>query len=293
MTSERLAGQTIRLTADDASLTIDPTGGGRIVSARILGRELLVTSGLRPIDSGCFPMVPFAGRLRDATLRHAGREWRLPATEAPHAIHGTVATRPWRVDDDRTLSIDLGPDWPFHGRVTQRFDLQPGRLRVELELQADEPMPAMLGWHPWFRWYLDGSGADSSGRAELELAPSAMYERDADGIALDRLVPPPPGPWDDCFTGLARPPVVRWPGSLELRIESSCPDWVVFTESARGLCVEPQTGPPDAPNTRPQLVEPGSPLRADMCWSWQAESSAGQDNKRRLAGTQVDLPVRS
>jgi aldose 1-epimerase len=272
VTSERLAEQTIRLTADDASLTIDPAGG-RIVSARILGRDILVSSGPRPIDWGCFPMVPFAGRLRDATLRHGGREWHLPATAAPHAIHGTVATRRWRVDDERTLSIDLGPDWPFRGRVIQRFELQPGRLRVELELQADEPMPGMLGWHPWFRWHLDGAGADASGRAELDVIPGAMFERDAAGIALNRLVPPPPGPWDDCFTRLACPPVVRWPGILELRIESSCPDWVLFTESPRGLCVEPQTGPPDAPNTQPELVEPGSPLRADMCWSWQARSS--------------------
>jgi hypothetical protein len=36
VTSEQLAGQTIRLTADDASLTINPTDGGRIVSARIV-----------------------------------------------------------------------------------------------------------------------------------------------------------------------------------------------------------------------------------------------------------------
>ena len=37
------------------------------------------------------------------------------------------------------------------GAVTQRFELEPDRLRVTLELTADEPMPASMGWHPWFR----------------------------------------------------------------------------------------------------------------------------------------------
>ena len=43
-----------------------------------------------------------------------------------------------------------------------------------------------------------------------------MYRRDAAGIATGELVPPSPGPWDDCFTDLRRPPVLRWPGFLEL-----------------------------------------------------------------------------
>ena len=258
----------LRLATDDASVTIDPASGGRIASARILGHEVLLTEGPGPIEWGCFPMVPFAGRLRDGTLRFDGRSWHLPANLPPHAIHGTTLDRPWRVDDERTLSVDLGPDWPFAGRVVQRFDLQPGRLGVELELLADEPMPATIGWHPWFRWHLD-AGSSAADGARLELAASGMYERDAAGIATTRLVPPPPGPWDDCFTGLIRPPVVRWPGRLELQIDSSCPDWVVFTESPRGLCVEPQTGPPDGPNVRPTLVRPGLPLRAEMTWTWR------------------------
>ena len=98
-----------------------------------------------------------------------------------------------------------------------------------------------------------------------------MYLRDAAGITTtERVSPPPPGPWDDCFTDLRRPPVLRWPGFLELTIESDCPAWVVYTEPEDALCVEPQTAPPDALNTGPTVVEPGRPLIAEMTWRWRS-----------------------
>ena len=90
-----------------------------------------------------------------------------------------------------------------------------------------------------------------------------MYVRDAVGITtLDR-VAPGPGPWDDCFTDLRRPPVLRWPGLLELTIDSDCRDWVVYTVPTEALCVEPQTAPPDALNLEPAIVEPGRPVDRD------------------------------
>ena len=97
-----------------------------------------------------------------------------------------------------------------------------------------------------------------------------MYLRDADGITTARVVGPTPGPWDDCFTDLRQPPVLRWPGFLELTIESDCPDWVVFTVPDDALCVEPQTAPPDALNGSPQVVVPGEPLVAEMTWRWRS-----------------------
>jgi aldose 1-epimerase len=64
--------------------------------------------------------------------------------------------------------------------------------------------------------------------------------------------------------------VLRWPGFLELTIESDCPAWVVFTEPDHALCVEPQTAPPDALNGTPAVVEPGRPLVAEMAWTWRS-----------------------
>jgi galactose mutarotase-like enzyme len=115
----------------------------------------------------------------------------------------------------------------------------------------------------------DESGL-AGGGVELDLAAATMYRRDADGIATTDRVAPTPGPWDDCFTDLRRPPVLRWPGFLELSIASSCPDWVVYTVPAGALCVEPQTAPPDALNRGAAIVEAGRPLIAEMAWTWRS-----------------------
>lgn len=268
---EAPAAERLRLCAPGVEVEVDPRAGGRMASFRVDGRELLVTEGIGPMATGSFPMAPYAGRIRDARFAFRGQSYDLPATMPPHAIHGTVYYRPWRRVDDRTIEIALGPEWPFDGHAVQHFELEAGRLVSRLEVRAGEPMPASLGWHPWFRRRLPPvEGQADPGPLELEFDAGAMYRRDADGIATAELVAPSPGPWDDCFTDLRRSPVLRWPGFLELTIESDCPAWVVFSEPDHALCVEPQTAPPDALNGAPAVVEPGRPLAAEMTWTWRS-----------------------
>jgi aldose 1-epimerase len=255
----------LRLSAPGVEVVVDLVAGGRVASLVIDGRELLRTTRDGPRDWGSFPMAPYAGRIRDAEITFGGEVLRLAATLPPHAIHGTVLDRRWQALDGTTIAIELGPDWPFVGGVVQRFELTADSLTCRMELHADEPMPASIGWHPWFVRRIPGV----PGELELDFEPGAMYLRDAAGIATPELVPPSPGPWDDTFTDLRRPPVLRWPGFLELTIESDCPDWVIYTEPPDALCVEPQTAPPDALNTDPTVVQPGKPLTAEMTWTWR------------------------
>jgi galactose mutarotase-like enzyme len=257
--------ETLELTATGVRAVVDLVAGGRLASLVVDGHELLRTEGDGPITWGSFPMVPFAGRVRDATLTFAGATYALRPNLPPHAIHGTVHERRWRLVGDDTIATDLGPDWPFNGWAIQRFELGPDHLTFRLEVHGDEPMPASIGWHPYF--LRRPAGVD--GELELAFEAGAMYVRDAAGIATDRRVDPPPGPWDDCFTDLRRPPVLRWPGFLELTIESDCPDWVIYTAPEDALCVEPQTAPPDAVNTDPTIVRPDRPLIAEMTWRWR------------------------
>ena len=88
------------------------------------------------------------------------------------------------------------------------------------ELHADEPMPAAIGWHPWFRRHLVGPDG-RRGPVAIEVAPAMMYEHGTDGLPTGRLVAPKPPPWDDCFVELAGPVRLRWPGAdgsgIELR----------------------------------------------------------------------------
>jgi aldose 1-epimerase len=261
------------LESGDARLEISPAAGGRMASFVVGGSELLARTGSGPFYWGCYPMVPFAGRIRDGTFDFDGRRVTLPRNMPPHAIHGTVLDRPWTVVDAGTLSIDLGPAWPFAGRVTQRFDLEDDELRVSLTLEADEPMPGAVGWHPWFPRRLTGSTArpaSASEPAALAFDAARMLVRDPDGIPTGELVEPTPRPWDDCFTGLRSAPTLTWPGVLSLELTSSCDYWVVYDEPAETICVEPQSSPPDFVHLDPVVVTPGRPLPETMTWRWQA-----------------------
>ena len=99
-----------------------------------------------------------------------------------------------------------------------------------------------------------------------------MYERDAEGIPSGRLVAPPAPPYDDCFCQVVRGPELLWPGAISLRLESSADHWVVYDEPAHAICVEPQTGPPDALNIAPALVRPDAPLQLTLSMRWRSDA---------------------
>jgi aldose 1-epimerase len=269
--TEADGGPTLVLEAGDARLVVSAATGGRMRSFRVDGRELLVTDGRDAIHWGCFPMAPFAGRVRDGRFSFGGRDYRLPLTLPPHAIHGVAIDGAWQVDDEASMSTTLGSGWPFGGRVVQRFELEPNRLTATLELHAAEPMPGAVGWHPWFRRRIDGSDD-----VRISLDAEAMLRREADGIAGRERIAPTPGPWDDTFTGLRRPPVIEWPGTLVLEVSSTCPFWVVFDEEPQGICVEPQTEPPNELHHDPHVILPGQPLVATMTWRWWRPAETGR-----------------
>jgi aldose 1-epimerase len=259
----------LTLRAGDATLTIDPVRGGRFSSLAIDGHELLVTEGYGPIEWGCYPMAPFAGRIRDGRFTFRGRTHQLETNLPPNAIHGTVFLRPWEVTtsaaDRVELVTELGPGWPFHGRVTESIALRADGLDASLALEADEPLPAWLGWHPWFKREVGGAVA------ELDFNAERMYARGQDGLPTGELVEPMPGPWDDAFVGVRTPIRLRWPGVLSLGLTATADVWVVYDERPYAICLEPQTAPPDAislPKADVPVAEPSRPLSISMSWRW-------------------------
>ncbi len=266
------------LRADGVEAVVDPAHGGRLASLRIDGREILVTDGPGSMAWGLYPMVPWAGRLRDGALRWRGATHRLPTTLAPpHAIHGTLIETGWRVlgasEGVVELVAPLARPWPFGGRAVHRLSLADGHLEATLRVEADEDeFPAIVGWHPWFpRALRDRDGSPAGGPARIDLPAGGMLVRGADGLPSGDVARPiPPGPWDDCFVELAHAPSVRWDGALEVAIESDAAFWVCYTEPAHAVCIEPQTGPPNGLNTGEHaVVKPGSPFEATMVLRWR------------------------
>lgn len=247
------------------SVDIAPAAGGRIAQIRRDGVEVLVGphDGIPAMIAwGSYPMVPWAGRLRRGRFDFEGRSYRLPANLGEHAIHGVGFGMPWQVDahsgSHAELSLALPEDerWPFGGTCRQRIEAGGDWLQMTLSLTAGgRAMPATIGWHPWFRK-----------PERIEFSPEMAYPRDGEGIAMYPLVPPPPGPWDDCF--INHDPVLLRVAGQTVRLTSDCSHWVVYDETDHATCIEPQTGPPDGPNLAPEPLSPGASLETWFLLEW-------------------------
>ncbi|MGH1492604.1 MAG: aldose 1-epimerase [Acidimicrobiales bacterium] len=257
----------LKISSDGAKATIE-TQGGRLGSLEIGGNEVLVTDGPKPTRWGSFPMVPWCGRLPDGRLQHAHNTYEFPLTGPGTANHGLVHTKPWTVvqhtDSVVKIVTELESPWVFGGTVSQRFELDQNALLVEVQIEAGEwAMPVMAGWHPWFRRQLE-----IGGQAELRVEPGQQYELDDAMVPTGTLIDISPQPWDDCFIGLASPPVISWPGAFDLTVSSSFDHWVIFTEPEHAICVEPQSGPPNEVNRAPKIIEPGQRFFGWMGMTW-------------------------
>jgi len=123
---------------------------------------------------------------------------------------------------------------------------------------SDREFPAQVGWHPWFL-----------PPECLDVAFGTMYVRNDDGLTSTTTRTPPDPPWDDCFTDASADPVIVVNG-VTVRLSSSCKYWVVYTQDPRGVCVEPQSGIPNAFNslreTGLDVVGPARVLQHSFTW---------------------------
>ena len=279
----------IELRAGPSSATIDPDRGGRLAALAVNDRQLIV----RPPDDrdstilwGSFLMAPWCGRIADAVLEWRGRRHTLPATLEPHAIHGTVWGQGWAVESatgtQAVLTARLEPGgWPFAGNVRQRYALADGELVTSAEILAEEPMPAALGWHPWF--VRDANDARLTVQSAHTLETEAM-------IPTGRLVPVDGTTdlrhgtaigarlLDHCYTEVRSPALVEWPDlRLEIAFDEPLATVVVHSRET-SFCVEPQTAWPNPialeaagiTGTGLAALEAGDRLAASMTWSWRA-----------------------
>jgi aldose 1-epimerase len=251
---------------------VHPDEGARIGQITVGTQPLLVEvpplGGRHAMAWGCFPMVPWAGRVRSGWFVFDGVERQLainhldgPDPGEAHAIHGLGFDRPWDVtaDSEGSCTCSISLDWEFGGTATHTVALFEDRIVMTLTVESTgTAFPAEIGWHPWF-----------PEPERLSFTPAAMYESDRFGLPTGALVEPTPGPWDDCFVN-TEPVGLHYARrhAPTLTITSGCDHVVVFDEPADATCVEPQSGPPDAFNLDPHLVRPGHPLTRTMSISW-------------------------
>lgn len=283
-----------RLEVGDALATVDPARGGRLLSLRLAGRELLV--GPRDatdasIRWGCFLMAPWVGRLAGGRLHWEGRSFQLRRTHGRHAIHGLVASVPWTVERSGPASVELSVSldrdgWPFGGSVRQRFRLEPGRLVLEAEIQAEAAMPAALGWHPWLV-PRDEAAVRVDGDSVLEttsmiptgrlLAATGRLDLRGGAVLGRRRL-------DHAYVDVRPPIEIAWPDlTLRMRTEPWLSTVVVHTPRL-GICVEPQSAWPNL-GVGTNRLEAGDVLRGTLALEWAGPRSETWSGDQPRVGT--------
>ena len=143
-------------------LQLFPNVGGAVAGFTVDGRDILrpMTQGaIDVLDAASFPLVPFCNRIPHGRFAFEARAVVLKPNLGghPHPLHGQGWREAWTVDSAKgaqaLLSYDHAPsDWPWAYRAEQRFILGERGLRMELSVTntGDAPMPAGLGFHPYF-----------------------------------------------------------------------------------------------------------------------------------------------
>lgn len=117
------------------------------------------SSSQNVLDAACFPLVPYANRIRGGAFTFRGRNVRLAPNMPgdPSPLHGQGWFNSWTVDEAHgfraILSFDHSAgEWPWHYAARQEFELDESGLSVGLVCRntSSEPMPCGLGQHPYF-----------------------------------------------------------------------------------------------------------------------------------------------
>jgi aldose 1-epimerase len=135
--------------------------GGAILRLDFEGMPLLrpASDDAAPIDSACYPLVPFGNRIRGNRFAFDGRDYALkPNTDwDPHYLHGEGWRSEWTVADAGATRLVLehrhdGAVLPYAYVARQSFALRDGGLDLSLAVtnEGTAPLPFGIGWHPYF-----------------------------------------------------------------------------------------------------------------------------------------------
>lgn len=268
---------TIALRSGDWEAGLRPEIGGAMSALRYRGIDVLrpmPPGATDPLQSACFPLVPWCNRIRNGRFAFAGREIALPANFPPesHSLHGSGWQHAWAVEGSVETKCVLAHEydgtaaWPWVWRARQRIRLGPKGCAITLVLtnRSHEPMPAGLGLHPYFRRRPETHvrfGADHVLLTGLDPLPTGVeappdhFADFASGSAL------PGETIDHCFAGWHGRAAIRDGfGTIAMTAEGAPHLHLYAPADGSALCLEPVSHRPDALNRAPEemiLLPPG------------------------------------
>lgn len=259
-----VAATRVILTAGPLRVVLAPELGGSIARFDWLedGACRPLMRGAGPDESGggaasaqdcaCFPLVPFANRIRGGRFEFRGETIRLSPTIAhdPSPLHGHGWRVPWELVQRDAASAELRfrhepGEWPWAYEASQTFTLAADRLDVVLACtNLDErPMPCGLGLHPFHPCDPDtrlATRVDGVWTVDASVLPLAHVPAEGRYDLSDRAICDQD--LDNGFDGWSGTALIRWGGAgPALRLTSPGTGFLqVYAPPGRGLfAVEP------------------------------------------------------
>jgi aldose 1-epimerase len=261
----------LRMQTDRLDLTIDAALGAGIVSFRLRkenGPLIPLMRSAPPAtrwfnDLACYHLIPWSNRIAAGRFTWRERPYEVkPDWPDGTAIHGLTKDRPWRIVERTPVSAilefssreDAGLTYPWPFDASVRYELFDEALGIRLAIRnadATRPMPAGLGFHPFFPRSLDGGDEQvlirylSRGRYPADaMIPIGSPRSDeitdhlAAGRPLAALV------LDDVFLGCPDGATITWPAA-GVRLTYGCSNElghaVLYTGLPDSFCFEPVT----------------------------------------------------
>jgi galactose mutarotase-like enzyme len=250
---------TFDLASGDTLVTLAPARGGLATRFRVGARDVFYLDQATLVDEtknvrgGSPVLFPSPGKLEGDTWTRAGRSGVLKQ-------HGFARNLAWTVEargeSEATLALASTPAtreaFPWDFRVTLRYVVRPGALRIE-QVVANTgalAMPFGFGFHPYFAF----AQADKARVVVATRATRAFDNVVKADVAL-------PGPID-----LTAPEVdlhlldhgssESAVGDVVVRASPEYTRWVVWTLRGKDfVCLEPWTCPGNSMNTGDGLLE--------------------------------------
>ncbi len=291
MSMKILENETLKLKAD-------PARGAGIVSfyAKNRGRDLAImpdteTDQVGP-EMACFLMAPYSNRIEDGRFTFQGAEYELLNSEE-HALHGTVRYLPWQIATEGETSLTLRFDskehesvnwpWPFVTEVVYELVDNVFASGLRLWNAGHTPMPAGMGWHPFFNRILTANGEPLYLEIDIpRMFPDANDNRIPSGpsdpvhpqldFSVERLLDPHLF-IDNCFIYRNGNGHLRWPESgvtAELMCSKECSHIVFYNPPESFFALEPVTNANNGVNlfengdheSGIEVLKPGDKLEA-------------------------------
>lgn len=250
--------QIVTVTGGEIEVDLLPDLGARLHRLRAFGHDLLRTpddlsAHVRdPFRWGAYVMAPWCNRIAASPVVVEGQRLALlPNFEDGTAIHGQVHSAPWQDEAAGTFAVRGGGDawpWPYECRLGVAAERSVLTIDLALANLAPTPMPAGIGWHPWFRGPLEVQ-IDAERAIASNIDPDAPIEAVAGPLDLRSLGPMPPD-LDAAWADPGDPAVeLKWPDlgvAATLRAHSEGGLWIVAASPAalEAVAVEPQNHAP-------------------------------------------------